>query len=40
MFLQKYNVNANIAVKVYNTLGANAVKAIEENPYILADRID
>ncbi len=40
MFLQKYNVNANIAVKVYNVLGANAVKAIEENPYILADRID
>lgn len=40
MFLQQYNVNANIAVKVHNILGTNAVNAIRENPYILADRID
>ncbi len=40
MFLQKYNVSANIAVKVHNILGANAADMIKENPYILADRVE
>ncbi len=40
MFLQRYGVNANIAVKVHNILGSGAVKEIEKNPYILADRVD
>lgn len=40
MFLQQYNVNANIAVKVHNIFGANAVDAIKENPYILSDKVD
>ncbi|MCC8169619.1 MAG: ATP-dependent RecD-like DNA helicase [Oscillospiraceae bacterium] len=40
MFLQKYNVSANLAVKVYNVLGTRAVDTIKDNPYILADRVD
>ena len=40
MFLQKYNISANTAVRVHNILGANAVKSIEADPYILADRVD
>lgn len=40
MFLQKYNVSANTAVKIHNILGADAVRLIQENPYILADRVD
>lgn len=40
MFLQKYNVSANMAVKVHNVLGAKAVETIKENPYVLADRVD
>ncbi len=40
MFLQKYNISANTAVRVHNILGPNAVKAIEADPYILADRVD
>lgn len=40
MFLQKYGVSANMAVKVHNALGSGAVDAIKKNPYILADRVD
>ncbi len=40
MFLQQYNVSANMAVKVHNILGTNAVECIKNNPYILADKID
>lgn len=40
MFLQKYNVSANLAMKVHNALGARAVDMIKQNPYILADKID
>lgn len=40
MFLQQYNVSANMAVKVHNILGTNAVNTIKENPYILADKVD
>lgn len=40
MFLQQYNINANMAVKVHNILGSGAVNAIKENPYILADRVE
>lgn len=40
MFLQQYNVSANMAVKVHNILGAGAVNSIKENPYILSDKID
>lgn len=40
IFLQQYNISANMAVKVHNVLGANAVEMIKKNPYILADAID
>ncbi len=40
IFLQQYNVNANMAVKVHNVLGTNAVNLIKANPYVLADRVD
>jgi len=40
LYLQKFNISATMAVKVYNTLGSDAVRYIEENPYILADRVD
>lgn len=40
MFLQKYNISANVAVKVHNILGAGAVDMIKKNPYILADRVE
>ena len=40
MFLQQYNINANVAVKIHNIFGAGAVDAIKENPYVLADRVD
>lgn len=40
MFLQKYGISANMAVKVHDNLGVNAVKLIEENPYVLSDRVE
>ena len=40
MFLQKYHISSNTAVKVHNALGSNAVDVIKQNPYILADRVD
>lgn len=40
MFLQQYGISANVAVKVHNTLGANAVELVRQNPYILSDMVD
>ncbi len=40
MFLQKFGVSANFAMKVHKVLGINAVEMIKNNPYILADKID
>lgn len=40
MFLQQYSVSANMAVKVHNALGANAVNLIKKNPYILSDTVE
>ena len=40
MFLQQYNVSANMAVKVYRIFGADAVEDIKKNPYILCDAVD
>jgi len=39
LFLQKYGISANYAVKVYDLLGKNAVEMIKENPYILCERV-
>ncbi len=40
MFLQKYDISTNIAIKVYKALGARAIALIEENPYILFEAVD
>ncbi len=40
MFLQQYGVSSNMAVKVHNALGANAVNLIKQNPYVLSDMVD
>lgn len=39
LFLQKYGISANYAVKAYDLLGKNAVEMIKKNPYILCERI-
>lgn len=36
-FLDKFGVGANQAKKIYKELGINAIKQIEENPYLLVD---
>ncbi|MBO5060404.1 MAG: ATP-dependent RecD-like DNA helicase [Clostridia bacterium] len=40
MFLQQYGISNNLAIKVHQALGSDAVNLIKENPYILADRVD
>lgn len=40
MFLQQYNISANMAVKIHNALGADSVNQIRKNPYILSDMVD
>jgi len=40
MYLQIYNVSANLAVKIYKQFGSDAVEKIKQNPYILSDVID
>ena len=39
MFLQKFDISARFAIKVYEILGKNSVEKIKENPYILCERI-
>ncbi len=39
MFLQKFNISAGYAIKVYDILGKNSVEKIKENPYVLCERI-
>lgn len=40
MFLRKYGISTNLAVKIHRALGSGAVEKIKENPYILADAVD
>lgn len=40
MFCQQYGISTNIAFKVHQTLGSGAVSQIQENPYILSDKVD
>ncbi len=40
MFLQQYKISANMAVKVHQALGTNAVERIKENPYLLSDMVE
>ena len=36
-FLEKFNIGIEKAKRIYDKLGVNAIKQIEENPYILID---
>ncbi len=40
IFLQKYGINMNLAVKIYKTYGNEIYGIIEENPYRMADDIE
>ncbi len=40
MFLQKYNISINLAMKISKALGNGSIAKIEENPYILCEKID
>ncbi|MBP3361893.1 MAG: ATP-dependent RecD-like DNA helicase [Clostridia bacterium] len=40
MFLQQYNVSANLAVKIYKIFGGDAVSEIKKNPYVLTESVD
>lgn len=40
IFLQQYGIHTNLAVKIYNTYGAEIYSILTENPYRLADDID
>lgn len=39
MFLQRFGISANMALKVQRALGADAVSMIEQNPYILVSAV-
>ncbi len=39
MFLQRFGISANMALKVQRTLGTDAVNMIEQNPYILVSMV-
>lgn len=40
IFLQKYGITLNLAVKIYQTYGQEVYGILQENPYRLADDID
>ncbi len=39
IFLQKYGISLNLAIKIYNTYHQDIYRVIQENPYQLADDI-
>ena len=40
MFLQKYNITTNMALKIYDIYGAKTVDIVKTNPYRLVEDID
>lgn len=40
MFFQKYGISPSSAVRAYQAFGAQTVATVQNNPYILAERID
>lgn len=40
MFLQKYNITTNTALKIYETYGGNTIEIVKNNPYKLVEDID
>lgn len=39
LFLQKYKITPNFAMKIFDAFGTNAIASIRENPYLLCERI-
>lgn len=39
LYLQQFGINADYAMKLYKVYGADTIKAVEENPYRLAEDI-
>lgn len=40
MFLQKYNISTNMAMKIYEFYGSNTINVVKANPYRLVEDID
>ncbi len=40
MFLQKYNISTNMAMKIYEYYGENTINLVQSNPYRLVEDID
>ena len=40
MFLQKYNITTNMALKIYDVYGAKTIDIVKNNPYRLVEEID
>ena len=40
MFLQKYNISTNMALKIYDIYGANTIEIVKNNPYRLVEDVD
>ena len=40
MFLQKYNISTNMAMKIYEIYGSNTINIVKSNPYKLVEDID
>lgn len=40
MFLQKYNITINMAIKIYNTYADKTIEIVQTNPYRLIEDVD
>lgn len=40
IFFQKFDISPSAAVKAFQQFGASTVKLVQENPYLLADRVE
>lgn len=40
MFLQKYNITTNMALKIYEIYGGNTIDVVKNNPYRLVEDVD
>ena len=39
MFLQKYNISINMAIKIFNLYGNKTIEIVKNNPYILIEDV-
>lgn len=40
MFLQKYNISTNMALRIYDIYGSNTIEIVKNNPYRLVEDVD